>query len=86
MSEHMTEPHRYAALGIEPIRTIGRDELKAKLFDAGLRYFEIIQEKLKERGADYKVLYAFSDFTHPQTNEAISEHAVNELGAGEEGG
>ena len=31
MSEHMTEPHRYAALGIEPIRTIGRDELKAKL-------------------------------------------------------
>jgi rhodanese-related sulfurtransferase len=28
---HMTEPHRYAALGIEPIRTIGRDELKAKL-------------------------------------------------------
>ena len=27
----MTEPHRYAALGIKPIRTIGRDELKAKL-------------------------------------------------------
>ena len=27
----MTEPHRYAALGIEPIRTITRDELKAKL-------------------------------------------------------
>ena len=31
MSEHMTEPHRYAALGIEPIRTISRDELIAKL-------------------------------------------------------
>ena len=27
----MTEPHRYAALGIEPILTIGRGELKAKL-------------------------------------------------------
>ena len=46
---------------------------------AGLRYFNIIKEKLKERGADYKVLYAFSDFVHPETNEAISEFAVNEL-------
>jgi type I restriction enzyme R subunit len=50
---------------------------------AGLRYFNIIKEKLKERGADYKVLYAFSDFVHPETNVAISEHAVNELQAGE---
>lgn len=50
---------------------------------AGLRYFEILKEKLKERGADYKVLYAFSDFVHPATNEAISEHALNALGVGE---
>jgi type I restriction enzyme R subunit len=50
---------------------------------AGLRYFNIIKEKLKERGADYKVLYAFSDFVHPETNKAISEHAVNELQPGE---
>ncbi len=50
---------------------------------AGLRYFEIIKEKLKERGASYKVLYAVSDFTHPQTNEAISEHNINELENGE---
>ncbi len=50
---------------------------------AGLRYFKIIKEKLKERGTDYKVLYAFSDFVHPETNEAISEHAVNELRDGE---
>ncbi len=50
---------------------------------AGLRYFRIIKEKLKERGAGYKVLYAFSDFVHPDTNEAISEHAVNELDEGE---
>ena len=50
---------------------------------AGLRYFKIIKEKLKERGADYKVLYAFSDFVHPETNAAISEHAVNELQTGE---
>ena len=51
---------------------------------AGLRYFEIIKEKLKERGADYKVLYAFSDFVHPETNAAISEHAVNDLKEGEQ--
>ncbi|MFZ1640063.1 MAG: DEAD/DEAH box helicase family protein [Candidatus Contendobacter sp.] len=50
---------------------------------AGLRYFNIIKEKLKERGADYKVLYAFSDFVHPETNAATSEHAVNELQTGE---
>ena len=50
---------------------------------AGLRYFNIIQEKLKERGADYRVLYAFSDFVHPETKAAISEHAVNELQTGE---
>lgn len=50
---------------------------------AGLRYFNIIQEKLKERGADYQVLYAFSNFVHPETNAAISEHAVNGLREGE---
>ncbi len=50
---------------------------------AGLRYFDIIKEKLRERGADYKVLYAFSDFVHPETNEALSEHAINGLKDGE---
>ena len=50
---------------------------------AGLRYFQIIKEKLKERGADDKVLFAFSDFVHPQTNAAVSEHAINELNEGE---
>lgn len=50
---------------------------------AGLRYYNIIKEKLRERGADYKVLYAFSDFVHPKTNESITEIAVNELQQGE---
>ena len=50
---------------------------------AGLRYFNIIKEKLRERGAKYKALYAFSDFTHPETNAEIHEHAVNELKDGE---
>jgi len=50
---------------------------------AGLRYYNIIKEKLKERGVNYKALYAFSDFTHPDTNAEIHEHAVNELREGE---
>jgi type I restriction enzyme, R subunit len=50
---------------------------------AGLRYFQIIKEKLKARGAAYKALYAFSDFVHPETNAQITEHAVNELKDGE---
>lgn len=50
---------------------------------AGLLYFNIVKEKLKERGADYKVLYAFSDFVHTETNKPISEHAINELKDGE---
>jgi type I restriction enzyme R subunit len=50
---------------------------------AGLRYFNILKEKLKERGVKYKVLYAFSDFTHPETNAEIHEHTVNELKDGE---
>lgn len=50
---------------------------------AGLEYFRVITEKLKERGADYKVLYAFSDFVHPDTNKVISERGVNNLNDGE---
>lgn len=50
---------------------------------AGLRYFNVIREKLKEREATYKVLYAFTDFVNPYTNETVSEHAVNGLEDGE---
>ncbi len=50
---------------------------------AGLRYFNIIKEKLKERNANYKVLYAFSDFVPPESNESISEFTVNDLHPGE---
>jgi len=51
---------------------------------AGLRYFEILKEKLREKpGCDYKALYAFSDFVHPETNKSFTEAAVNELNPGE---
>lgn len=49
----------------------------------GLLYYEVIKEKLRERNAKYKVLYAFSDFVHLETNETYSEHALNELNKGE---
>jgi len=50
---------------------------------AGLRYYQILKDKLRERKADYKVLYAFSDFVNPETNESITESALNELKPGE---
>lgn len=50
---------------------------------AGLRYFNIIREKLKEKESNYKALYAFSDFINTETNEQISEHAINGLRDGE---
>jgi type I restriction enzyme R subunit len=50
---------------------------------AGLRYYQILKDKLRERKADYKVLYAFSDFVQPETNESITESALNELKPGE---
>lgn len=50
---------------------------------AGLRYFRVIQEKLRERAATYKALFAFSDFVDPTTNEVVTEHAINGLADGE---
>jgi type I restriction enzyme R subunit len=71
----------------ESVKPLIDDRAKAMIVAtsrvAGLRYFRIIKEKIKERGANYRVLYAFSDFVHQQTNEAVSEHALNELEDGE---
>lgn len=52
---------------------------------AGLLYFKILQNKIAEKHKaepdkyNYKVLYAFSDFTHRDTNEEIKEKAINGL-------
>ncbi len=56
---------------------------------AGLSYYNILKEKLREKHEadperfNYQVLYAFSDFVHPDTNEVIREVDVNGLGAEE---
>lgn len=56
---------------------------------AGLKYYQLLKAKIAEKHQaypgqyNYKVLYAFSDFTHRDTNEEISEHKLNELNNGE---
>src|SRR5438552_15837809 len=44
----MDQPRRHAALGLEPIRTIGREELKAKL----------------DNGDDFKLIMALSRWAY----------------------
>ena len=57
---------------------------------AGLSYFNILKEKLREKHAadpqrfNYKVLFAFSDFVHPDSNQVIRETDINDLGAEEQ--
>lgn len=71
----------------EQVKPLIDDRAKAMIVTtsriAGLEYFRVIQRKLKERGANYKALYAFSDFVHPDNNLIISEHALNDLKDGE---
>jgi type I restriction enzyme, R subunit len=56
---------------------------------AGLKYYHLLKAKIAEKHQaypdqyNYKVLYAFSDFTHRDTNEEIREHQLNELNNGE---
>ena len=71
----------------EQVKKLIGNEAKAMIVAtsrlAGLRYYQILKDKLRERKADYKVLYAFSDFVNPETNESITESALNELKPGE---
>src|SRR5258705_5391525 len=48
ISVTMDQPHQNAALGLEPIRTIGRDELKAKL----------------DRGDEFKLIMALNRWAY----------------------
>lgn len=52
---------------------------------AGLLYYKILKEKVAKRQCEFpcKVLFAFSDFTHPETNEMMTEAGVNDLNPGE---
>lgn len=46
---------------------------------AGLKYLKYLQAIIEEKELPYKVLFAFSDYTDPVTNESIEEEIVNGL-------
>jgi type I restriction enzyme R subunit len=46
---------------------------------AGLIYFSTIKTILEEKETNYKALFAFSDFTHPKTNQKVNEDELNQL-------
>jgi type I restriction enzyme R subunit len=50
---------------------------------AGLRYYQVLSQKLADRHASYGVLYAFADFVHPTDGETYTEFEVNGLTNGE---
>lgn len=52
---------------------------------AGYKYFQTLQTILAEKGLPYKVLFAFSDYTDPETNASVEEVRVNQLDSLHEG-
>ncbi|MDZ7690747.1 MAG: DEAD/DEAH box helicase family protein [Balneolaceae bacterium] len=65
----------------ETINGKGKAMVVANSRVAGLKYYEYINEIIQARDLPYNILYAFSDFTHPETHEEISEGKLNELQA-----
>ena len=64
---------------LNAIGSKGKAMVIASSRPAGLKYFKILKAILEEKEADYKVLFAFSDYTDPETNESIEEVKLNEL-------
>jgi type I restriction enzyme, R subunit len=57
----------------------GKAMVVASSRPAGLKYFKVLITILQEKGANYKVLFAFSDYADPITNESIEEIKINKL-------
>ena len=57
----------------------GKAMVVASSRSAGLKYFKTLKTILEEKGLPHKVLYAFSDFTDPESGEEIKEYEINEL-------
>ncbi len=47
---------------------------------AGLKFYNTIKLILEKKELPYKVLFAFSDYDDPETNESIEEVKINDLG------
>jgi len=58
----------------------GKAMVVASSRPAGLKFYNTIKLILEEKGLPYKVLFAFSDYNDPETNESIEEVKVNQLG------
>lgn len=67
----------------EKVKDAAKGKAKAMIVassrPAGLKYLNFIKTILEEKDAPYKVLFAFSDYIDPVTNEQIEEIKVNEL-------
>jgi type I restriction enzyme, R subunit len=57
----------------------GKAMVVASSRPAGLKYFRTIKTILEEKGANFKALFAFSDYTDPITNETVEEVKINQL-------
>jgi type I restriction enzyme R subunit len=57
----------------------GKAMVVASSRPAGLKYFENLKAIIEERELPFKVLFAFSDYTDPITNESVEEIKINEL-------
>ncbi|RYF88234.1 MAG: type I restriction endonuclease subunit R, partial [Chitinophagaceae bacterium] len=57
----------------------GKAMVVASSRPAGLKYFYNLKTIIEERELPYKVLFAFSNYTDPVTNQSIEEIKVNEL-------
>lgn len=64
---------------IHTIKGKGKAMVIASSRPAGMKYFSTIRTILEEKESPYKVLFAFSDYTDPSTNESLEEEKVNEL-------
>lgn len=57
----------------------GKAMIVASSRPAGLKYFNTIKTIIEEKTLPYKVLFAFSDYIDPVTNELVEENKVNRL-------
>jgi len=65
----------------QSIGGLGKAMIVASSRPAGLIYLKTIKQIIEDKGLPFKALYAFSDYSDPDTKEEIKEDVVNELTA-----
>ncbi len=64
----------------DSIKGKGKAMVVASSRPAGLKFYNTIKLILEKKELPYKVLFAFSDYDDPETNESIEEVKINQLG------